>query len=77
MQAAATPPPVTLDGYVRGFKWWSGEPYWVQGDVEYGVHPNNYRRMFHIGGAWFWALDNGTPILDEVGNFVWDTMNCF
>ncbi|KAK4243263.1 hypothetical protein C7999DRAFT_18365, partial [Corynascus novoguineensis] len=75
MQAAAALS-VTLDGYVRKFRWWSGDPYWVDGnDNEHGVHPNGYIRIFNPYGAWFWAYVDGNPVLDLNGQPVWDTVS--
>lgn len=75
MQAALAPPLVVLDGYTRRFRWWGGEPYWVLQNVEYDVHPNGYQRMFDRCGAWFWAYEDGTPVLYENGEPVWDTLS--
>lgn len=74
LQAAAAPA-VTLNNYVRRFRWWSGQPYWVNGNNEVEVHPNGYVRMFQPagGGAWFWAHADGTPVLGQDGAAVWDT----
>ncbi|KAK4096268.1 hypothetical protein N658DRAFT_436480, partial [Parathielavia hyrcaniae] len=67
---------VALDGYVRRFRWWSGEPYWVNqdGNEEHGVHPNGYTRVFSPYGAWFWAHGDGTPVVTPDGQSVWDTV---
>ncbi|KAK4119948.1 hypothetical protein N657DRAFT_649729 [Parathielavia appendiculata] len=70
---ATTAPPVTLDGYVRRFRYWSGAPYWVDGNNEYEVHPTGYIRMLDVSGAWYWAHLDGQPVLYEDGGVVWDT----
>ncbi|KAL2129656.1 hypothetical protein VTI74DRAFT_7490 [Chaetomium olivicolor] len=68
-------PAVTLDGYIRRYRLPSGHPYWVNGNNEHQVHPNGYIRMFQqYGGVWFWAYPDGSPVLDQNGGFVWDTV---
>ncbi|KAK4095746.1 hypothetical protein N658DRAFT_99972 [Parathielavia hyrcaniae] len=74
MQAAAAPA-VTLGGYVRKFSWKSGDPYWVNGNEKHGAHPGGYIQMFNLYGAWFWAYQDGSPVLDYNGNMVWDTVS--
>ncbi|KAL2143201.1 hypothetical protein VTI28DRAFT_279 [Corynascus sepedonium] len=74
MQAAAAPA-VALDDCERRFRWWSGDPYWVNENGEHNEHPNGYIRMFNPYGAWFWAFQDGSPVLDQNGNVLWDTVS--
>lgn len=69
-------PIVTLDGYHRRFRWWSGEAYWTDedGNVEYLEHPDGYTQRFHEeSGAFVWFSPAGTLALDEFEQPVWDT----
>lgn len=70
---AATAPVVTLDGYVRRFRWQSGLAFWANAFGEHIVHPNGYIRMFNEDGAWYWAFPDGTPVLGRDGHYLWDT----
>ncbi|KAK4135909.1 hypothetical protein BT67DRAFT_376551, partial [Trichocladium antarcticum] len=72
---AAAAPPVTLGGYARRFNWKSGDSYWENGNEQHGAHPGGYIRMFSPYGAWFWAYQDGSPVLDNNGNWVWDTVS--
>ncbi|KAK4172702.1 hypothetical protein QBC36DRAFT_222146 [Triangularia setosa] len=68
-------PAVNVDGYFRGFEWWSGIPYWVDGNGEHEAHPNGYIRLLDPSGAWYWADANGNPVLYQDGQRVWDTLS--
>lgn len=71
---AETAPPLELDGYTRRFQWWSGKPFWVANGFTSTEHPNGYMRTWNQDtGAWHWAHQDGTPVMDADGNVVWDT----
>ncbi|KAK4204856.1 hypothetical protein QBC40DRAFT_216042 [Triangularia verruculosa] len=73
MQARTALAVEDLDGYARGFRWWSGDPYWVDGNGgEYDEHPNGYIRLLDPSGPWYWADANGNPVLYHDGERVWD-----
>ena len=70
--------PVSLNGWEREFRYWSGRPTWIN-EINRRVkeldHPDGYRRIFDTANrAWYWAHLNGAPVQDANGTRVWDTV---
>ncbi|APA13349.1 hypothetical protein SS1G_08066 [Sclerotinia sclerotiorum 1980 UF-70] len=65
--------PVSLDGWDRKFRFWSGRPYWEQGRIKEMIHPNGYQRRFD-GVAWHWVDANEQDVKDANGVIIWDSL---
>jgi hypothetical protein len=54
---AATAPPVSILPYTRHFRWFSGEPYWVDGlNTKYSSVPNIVRTHWQDPQTGIWKL---------------------
>lgn len=67
--------PVSLGGWEREFRFWSGRPRWVNivTRAKEMDHPLGCMRRFD-GQSWFWVDADGNNLFDGDGNVLWDSL---
>ncbi|ESZ89455.1 hypothetical protein SBOR_10161 [Sclerotinia borealis F-4128] len=69
---------VSIVGWRREFRYWSGRPGWVNEQDPRRKeldHPDGYMRRFDLTKkAWYWVDVQRNPVLDVYGNTIWDSI---